>query len=140
MGRIHRLAALACVVLVVGSVQWLSTANCDAQDPIAGRREQLRAFMRAKLEHSQKLLEGLTMEDYDILVRHAQALSLLSLESNWQVLQTEEYINQSTEFRRAANALTEAARDKNLDGSTLAFMDVTAKCVACHKYVRKVAK
>jgi cytochrome c556 len=53
-------------------------------------------------------------------------------------LQTPEYSQRSAEFRRAADALTEAARKRNLDGATLAYVDVTTKCVSCHKYVRGV--
>jgi hypothetical protein len=97
-----------------------------------------KVFMRAKLEHSQKLLEGLVMEDYNAINKNAQALSLLSLAASWQVLQTPEYAQQSLEFRRAADAVHNAAEKKNLDGAALAYMEMTMKCVNCHKYVRGV--
>jgi len=99
---------------------------------------QVGEFMRAKLHHSQKLLEGLSMEKYNLIAKHSQAMSLLSQASNWQVLQTPEYRQRSTEFRRSVDALTEAAKQHNLDGATLAFVQVTMKCVSCHKYVRSV--
>jgi len=95
-------------------------------------------FMRAKLNHSQLLLEGLTTENFDVIAKQAQELSLLSQAATWQVLQTQEYRDRSTEFRRAADAVTEAARKKNLDAAALAYVDVTMKCVSCHKYVRHV--
>lgn len=95
-------------------------------------------FMRAKLEHSQKLLEGLALEDFELIARQSQDLSLLSQATNWQVLQTAEYLEMSGEFRRTADALTQAAREKNLDGAALRYVDLTMKCVNCHKYVRKV--
>jgi cytochrome c556 len=100
--------------------------------------DDLDIFMRAKLTHSQKLLEGLTTADFDMLAKHSQELALLSQATNWNVLQTEDYLQHSIEFRRAANAVTEAAKQKNLDGATLAFVDMTMKCVRCHKYVRGV--
>ena len=103
-------------------------------------RSQQRAapkdFMRSKLDHSQKLLEGLTLEDYDDIAKHAQELSLLSLAASWQVLQTPEYAQQSLEFRRAADAVVSAAKKKNLDGAALAYVELTMKCINCHKYVR----
>ena len=34
--------------------------------------------------------------------------------------------------------MTEAARKKNLDGAVLAYVDLTMKCINCHKYVRGV--
>jgi cytochrome c556 len=94
--------------------------------------------MRAKLSHSQKVLEGLTTEDFDMIAQNAQAMSLLSQATNWQVLQTPEYLDQSREFRRAADAVTEAAKKKNLDGAALAYVEMTMKCINCHKYVRGV--
>jgi hypothetical protein len=93
-------------------------------------------FMRAKLGHSQRVLEGLSLEDYDLIARGAQELALASQASSWQVLQTEEYARQSGEFRRSCDSLRNAAKAKNLDGAALAWMEVTMKCIQCHKYVR----
>jgi cytochrome c556 len=98
--------------------------------------DRVAAFMRAKLGHAEHVLEGLAVADYEMIERAAQELSLASLDSNWQVLQTEDYVRQSAEFRRACDSLKQAAQDKNLDGAALAWVDVTLKCVQCHKYVR----
>ena len=98
----------------------------------------VRDFMRKKLVHSQKILEGITTDDLEAVAKHSQDLSLLSQAATWQVLQTPEYLQRSVEFRRAADALTEAAKKRNADGAALAYMDVTMKCVTCHKYVRGV--
>lgn len=103
----------------------------------APAQEKLSAFMQRKLEHSGKLLEGLTREDFELIAKHSQAMSLLCVDEEWMVLQTPEYRERSNEFRRSVNAITEAARSKNLDAATLAYVDATMKCVACHKYVRK---
>ena len=100
--------------------------------------DKVGEFMRAKLLHSQKILEGLATENYDMMAKHSQEMSLLSQASTWQVLQTPEYRDRSTEFRRSSDALTEAAHKKNLEAAALAYVDVTMKCVNCHKYVRKV--
>jgi len=104
-----------------------------AQEP-----NKVSEFMRAKLTHSQRVLEGLATEDFDLIAKHAQEMSLLSQASTWQVLQTAEYRDRSTEFRRAADAVGEAAKKKNLEAAALAYVDVTMKCVNCHKYVRHV--
>lgn len=111
-----------------------------ATEPEAGKApvNQVRTFMRQKLVHSQKVLEGLTMDDLEQVARHAQQISLLSQAATWQVLQTPEYSQRSTEFRRAVDALSEAARKRNLDGASLAYVEVTMKCISCHKYVRGV--
>jgi hypothetical protein len=99
---------------------------------------EVKQFMRAKLTHSQKVLEGLTIEDFKMIEKSAQEMSLLSRASNWQVLQTPEYLQRSLEFQRTADAIRDAARKKNLDGAALAYVDMTMKCIDCHKYVRNV--
>lgn len=101
-------------------------------------RESVKVFMRPKLAHAQNVLEGLSLEQYEVISREAQALSLLSREAEWQVLQTAEYLHFSGEFRRAADAMHAAAEKKNLDAATLAYISMTLKCVECHKYVRDI--
>jgi cytochrome c556 len=97
-----------------------------------------REFMRAKLKHSQEIIEGLALEDFNQIAKNAQQLSSLSQAMGWQVFPTEEYVVQSREFRRAVEALRNQAKEKNLDGAALAYLDVTMKCINCHKYVRKI--
>jgi cytochrome c556 len=111
---------------------WLAAFAANGQ----AEPDKVGVFMRAKLAHSQNVLEGLTTEDFELIEKGAQELALASLDSNWQVLQTEDYVRQSAEFRRSCGTLRDAAKAKNLDGATLAWMDVTLKCVQCHKYVR----
>ena len=104
---------------------------------IASGQDRLAAFMQAKLAHAEKTLEGLAREDYDAVAKHSQAISLLCEDEMWAVLKTPEYQQRSDEFRRSVNAITDAARRKNLDAATLAYVDATMKCVTCHKYVRQ---
>lgn len=98
--------------------------------------DDVAVFMRAKLNHAQHVIEGLAMEDYQEIYRAAHDLALASQASAWEVLLTEEYSRQSADFRRSCEALRAAARDENLDAAALAWMEVTMKCVQCHKYVR----
>src|SRR6185295_15408086 len=76
----------------------------------APKVNNVREFMRAKLEHSQKVLEGLATEDFDLIAKNAQSMSLLSQATNWQVLQTPEYSRQSKDFQHSAEALRDAAK------------------------------
>ena len=122
------ISMVACLILVV----WTATAFT------AQPANNVRDFMRKKLVHSQKVLEGITTDDLATVAKHSQELSLLSQAATWQVLQTPEYLQHSIEFRRAADALTDAANKRNSDAAALAYLDVTMKCVTCHKYVRGV--
>jgi hypothetical protein len=119
-------AVLACLLAVA------------APPALAQQPDDVGVFMKAKLDHMKRVVEGLALEDYNVIAKHAQELSLISQATNWEVLQTPEYRRQSTEFRRTADGLRDAAQKKNLDGATLAFVEMTMKCVQCHKYVRNV--
>jgi len=97
-----------------------------------------RTFMRAKLTHTQKILEGLVAEDFEVIVTHSQKMNLLTRALEWQMLEAAEYTQHSTDFRRSLDKLTEEAKKNNLDGSALAYIDITIKCFQCHEYVRKI--
>src|SRR5688572_646307 len=87
-------------------------AVCAGFSVIPARSEQpnnVGPFMRMKLDHSQKVLEGIALEDFALIERNSQQLSLLSQAANWQVLQTPDYLQHSLDFRRSADALTKAA-------------------------------
>ena len=49
----------------------------------AQEANKVSEFMRAKLTHSQRVLEGLTIEDFDLIAKHAQEMSLLSQAATW---------------------------------------------------------
>ena len=121
-------------LIPVAAALLLGVAMADPEVPT----NQVAGFMRLKLGHSQKVLEGLVLEDFGMIDKQAQELSLLSQDANWQVLQTPEYLQLSVEFRRSADALSRAAKEKNLDKATLAYLGMTMKCVGCHEHVRDV--
>lgn len=129
---LNRLAAAGVLFVVLVSTDSLA-APASAQD-------KLSAFMKAKLEHSEKVLEGLAREDFDLIAKHSAAISLLCEDELWSVMQTPEYIERSKEFRRSVYAITEAARKKNLEAAAFAYVDSTMKCVSCHKYVRQARR
>ncbi|MBI2480816.1 MAG: hypothetical protein HYV60_19970 [Planctomycetia bacterium] len=120
------------LAVVIGMGVLLATSNGEQEET------PVKTFMHAKLAHSQSILEGLAVENYDQIAKSAQSLTLLSEEAGWNVIQTAEYAHQSDLFRRNTRTLTDAARKHNLDGSTLAFVQVTLNCVECHKHVRSV--
>jgi hypothetical protein len=131
---LRRGIAAAAVILTIGSF-----LSADEPRPTAADRpkvDDVGPFMRLKLAHAGEVLEGLAMEDFEAIARGANALALASQASSWQVLQTEEYARHSGEFRRSCESLRTAARAGNLDGAALAWMEVTMKCIQCHKYVR----
>ena len=100
------------------------------------RNRAAKEFMRDKLELSQRVLEGLATEDYDLIIAKGTRLSAMSKEADWRVFENPDYDQQSAIFRRHVGSLVKAAKDKNLDAATLAYVRVTMSCVDCHKLVR----
>jgi cytochrome c556 len=100
------------------------------------RNRAAKEFMRDKLELSQRVLEGLATEDYDLIIAKGTRLSAMSKEVDWRVFENPDYDQQSATFRRQVDSLVKAAKDKNLDSATLAYVRMTMSCVDCHKLVR----
>lgn len=100
------------------------------------KSKEVRAFMRLKLEHSERVLEGLALGDFGMIKQHAEKLGSLSQDENWQVLQTADYRHHSAAFQRIANRLAKAAQEQNIDSAALEYVQLTLTCVNCHRYVR----
>ncbi len=95
------------------------------------------AFMQQKLDYSREIVAGLATEDFAKISKSAQDLMLLSHEADWKVITTPEYLKASSDFRETVARLRSAGKEKNLDGATIAYFEVTLNCVRCHKQLRK---
>ena len=119
-------------ILVLGllfAAPWTSSAQ---------RPEALDKLMAKKLDSSKNLFEGIALANYKKIASSADQLVQLSRQDEWFVFKTPRYENFSNDFRRAAETIAQKANEKNLDGVTLAYFDLTMSCVRCHKYVREV--
>lgn len=108
--------------------------------PAADARKEEQALMRRKLTESQKVLEGIAMNDFEKISSGAEELISISKTAEWKVLKDPQYELFSNEFRRRADQVARAARDKNLDAATLGYVEMTMTCVRCHKHVREVRR
>jgi cytochrome c556 len=122
---------LLTVILVV-----LAGFGATLAQSTSNRYRAAKEFMRDKLELSKGVLEGLAKEDFDLIATKAARLSAMTKDVEWRVFEKPDYDEQSAIFRRQVEALKEAAKDKNLDAATLAYLRVTMSCVDCHKLVR----
>lgn len=110
-----------------------------AQDKPAARRQKepaLTRFMRAKLDACSSILEGLTTEDFDLIEKGAKQLQAMSAAEEWRVSNDAIYRQHSGEFRRIAEQLEAKAKEKQLDGAALAWMEATMNCIECHRWAR----
>lgn len=120
------------LVLVVGVIA-LGLSFGWAQSK---RSRAAKELMRDKLELTQKVLEGVATEDWDLIIAKGTKLSAMTHEADWRVFENPNYDQQSKTFRQQVDALVTAAKKKDLDAATLAYLRMTMSCVDCHKAVR----
>jgi len=93
-------------------------------------------LMQKKLEHSQQILEGLATEDFALIAKNAKILSTYTQLETWTRSGLPQYETQLKIFRFANDEMIRQAEAKNLDGCSLAYIQLTLGCVNCHKVVR----
>ena len=123
-------------VLAVSFLVLKSRAQEEPRKPGNTSDKELSELMKRKLTNAQKVLEGIAVNDFDKISTHAEELIMISKQAEWKVMKTPQYDMFSNDFRRSATELVEKAKQKNLDGAALSYVDLTLTCVKCHKYVR----
>lgn len=132
MNNVKRILVAAALALCLPVFQG------HGQEPKGKPDQKVEGLMRRKLESSQKVLEGVAVNDFKMITKHADELIDISKQAEWKVIRTPQYELHSNEFRRIASELVKNAKDKNLDGAVLTYVELTMTCVKCHKYVREV--
>ena len=95
-------------------------------------------LMVAMLMESQALLVGLTLNDFAKVEKSADELLQISKTAQMRkALNTPRYDLHANNFQRSAETVIEKAKAKNMDGATLAYVDMTLTCVRCHQHTRE---
>ena len=121
----------AVIVGTLAILTWLSVVA--AQGP---GTHPTREFMRTKLNYSQGILEGITLEKYDLVVSNATLLRNMNLTNAFFALKNPYYMENLTNFQTKVDGLIKAAKDKDLGASTDAYSFTVAACINCHKVFR----
>lgn len=137
----NKAVAIVLVTVVATAVTLLSVmgASYEPQDQVNFQADTSK-FMQRKLDFSSDIVEGLATENHEQIARAAQNLMVLSQEAEWNVLTNEQYLKASSDFRETVSRLREAGKQKNLDGATIAYFEVTINCVRCHRQLRQDPK
>ena len=102
------------------------------------KKQVMDPLMASKLKEGQTLLEGLALNDFSKIQQSAEALLKISKEAQFRkALNTPQYELHANNFQRAAEAVIEKAKAKNIDGATLAYLDLALLCVRCHQHTRE---
>lgn len=131
------LSAIAMLTLTLG---WAAMSFGGPRSTLENEDEKRAEFMRLKLDYSKNVLEGLSTDRLALVARNAKDLKLMSAAALWDVpkIPMLEYSEYTADFQRIADELAREADAGNLDGATLAYVQLTLSCVNCHKYVRTV--
>ena len=136
MRRFMRNKAIWAGLVGIAAVLTLGLQAYTAPKKPQNNKPALRAFMRGKLDASQKILEGLCTEDYELIGRGAQALQKIGGAEEWRISNDPVYSHRSAEFLRVAERLKKAAEEKKLDSVALTWVEATMSCIECHRWVR----
>jgi hypothetical protein len=124
--------------LLAATVLLLLLMNGQTPGPAHGQGKQPSKLMAAKLLHSQKVLEGIAVGDFKKIEQSAEELVELTKTEEWLMQKVPRYEVFTNDFRRSTETLIRKAKDKNMDGTTLAFFEMTVSCVRCHQHVREI--
>lgn len=106
---------------------------------LAGNAEEIATpaiEMQKKLEYSKTILDGLVTEDFNKIAQGAKALNQLG-KRKWLENESADYRSHNQVFWFTTGTLLMAAEEKNIDGATLAYTQMTHGCVNCHKLIRR---
>ncbi|MBI2806436.1 MAG: hypothetical protein HYX68_15760 [Planctomycetes bacterium] len=111
--------------------------NVSGQDKKKDRDEILAQMMQKKLKSAHLVLDGVAIGDFKKIANGGEELIRLAKSETWQLIRSPHYERHSADFIRATGNLVKKARDKNMDGAALAYVEMTLSCVRCHQYVRE---
>ena len=129
----RKLVLIVCV-LCVGVAFVVGQAKPPETD--AGGTEP--ALMRAKLASSQKVVEGLMVQDLSLVRTGALELEKICEATEWHAKEDQVYAHYRAELQRTAKKLAKLAQNDDLDGATYTYMHSITTCMSCHTYCRDV--
>ena len=106
----------------------------DADDESEDRPTSV--WMEKKLKHSQAILRGLAMGDFEDVKYNAGRLKILNRVEGFVRRKNPDYRNHLHTFSRVSAEIERQAEKENIEGATLAFNQLTVSCVECHKSLR----
>jgi len=126
---------LLCLVTVGALVGFVGHGQALEQPDAKGKKPP--TVMQRKLKHAQDILEGLALNDFARISNGADGLKECAQEASWRVLQTPKYELYSNDFVRHLDEMKIAAKNKNPEAASLAYVETTLTCFKCHRHIRE---
>ena len=127
-------ATVLAVLLVLPRCGWTQDNKPSADQPDSKKVPSV--WMKVKLKSTENILRGLTLGDFDLVEENARRMSAFGRVEQVVHGRDAEYQTQLKFFSHANQELARQAKKKNLDGATLAFVQLTTSCFNCHRTIR----
>ena len=101
------------------------------------KTNELTMFMRQKLAYSDKILEGISLENYSEIRTNSHLLLMMSKHSTWLTFGNPDFKTQTRTFQQAVIKLQDAAIAKDMPALLQTYSEVTRNCVECHQIFRR---
>jgi hypothetical protein len=126
------------IVLIVGLLvnRGLAQKQNPGQESPAQRKANV-AFMRQKLDYSQKIFEGIALENYNQVATNAIHLGSALRKNLFHIVNDPTYTDKSLNFAKDIAELEYAALAKSTPDMLSAYTKVTGDCVNCHQSFRR---
>lgn len=118
---------------------WVGFAIGDdkQQQPNKTADKPVSFWMEKKMEYSQSILRGLATGELDKVAETAEQMRLLSKVEGFVRGKRPGYRIQLQVFELANREIERLAKADNLEGTAMAFHQLTTSCVSCHKLIRE---
>ncbi len=97
-----------------------------------------QALMRDKLTHMNRILEGLTLNNFDQVAESGETLAMISRATSWHIPEpTAKYQRLSKNFQEQSRDLERHAKERNIEAATLDLVRMNISCTDCHQHMRE---
>jgi len=128
--------AVAVTLLAVAAITPPTPGDDKPKDDPKAKPDAKAELMKKKLALSQKILEGLALEDFDKIKTGADDLVTVRQQAAFMVGKTAKYEVYANDFQKHLEEIQKAAKKKSVEGAALGYVEMTLTCVRCHQYVR----
>lgn len=114
-----------------------AAGKAAANDPKLPKIPTRKELMDLKLKHSQDLLQGIALNNFDtIKSSSAELVRIANANAFLEAYRGPEYGFYTSSFRRITESLNSKAKDENIDGVMIAYNELTLSCLKCHQAMR----
>ena len=123
---------------LVGSIvlATLIAGSLFAEDVPQKTQNPMKSFMRQKLGYSEKIVEGITLENYSMVITNGLLMSAMTQSNVWVRTGEPDYRKQTENYQSDMSAMLVAARASDTPAILKAYAKVVADCVDCHSIYR----